>query len=184
MASAGFNLPTSAVNNASAGTSAWTNPTFALTANGQGAQSDTRVGRISNYLQLTGFGFAIPANATIDGVIARIRRAQTLGGVSQTNDYAIQLIVAGSISGNNKATGTNWPLSSAYADADYGGASDKWGLALTPAIVNASNFGLSIMAQGGASTIGQALVDVAWLQVFYSEPTAAIKMHSYRQRRV
>lgn len=176
-----------AASNVSPGTRAWVNPGNALAADTAVATS-TATGKnvqTSQVLMLTNFGFNIPAGATIDGVFAQIRRRSQVSA-SAITDNTIQLVVGGSRSGSNKAIAGAWPLT--FNDVGYGGAADLWGLSLTPAIVNASNFGFSIQATVNQSTVatnGVAQVDVAWLDIYYTEPpSTAIKMHSYRQRRI
>jgi hypothetical protein len=59
------------------------------------------------------------------------------------NITTVKLVKAGSIVGNNKASGS---LSTSDTDTytTFGGSSDLWGITLTPSDVNASNFGVVI----------------------------------------
>lgn len=188
MANTGMTLPAGAANNADAGNTAWSNPTNALTDNGARASLFLKSGNTTQYLHLTSFGFALPAGATVDGVIARVQRSNGATTTQHCTDHTIQLIVGGSRSGDNKAAPGNWPINSADANADYGGVSDSWGLSLGAADVNASSFGLAVRASGVGSPISQPQVDVVWLDVYYTEAPAGggppVKMHSYRQRRI
>lgn len=61
------------------------------------------------------------------------------------SDYSVKLLKGGAVSGDNKSTGTALP--STEATIDYGTTSDLWGVALTPADVNDSTFGVSYAAQ-------------------------------------
>ena len=169
-------------NNADAGNVAWSNPGNITAADGNVASSAVKSGTTTQYLHATNFGFSIPANATIEGVFARVLKMVTNVGTVQGADHTVQLIVGGVRSGSNNAQGGNWPKGT-LTNTDYGGAADKWGLALTPANINASNFGLAVRGQ---NTSGNPVyqVDAIWLQIYYSEPKASIMMHSYRQRRI
>lgn len=79
-------------------------------------------------------------------------------------DLDVTLLKAGVATGDNKATATTWPT--VAGTASYGGAADGWNASLTPADVNAVNFGvqLSASANGGATT---ANVDFIQITVTY-----------------
>jgi hypothetical protein len=82
----------------------------------------------------------------------------------------VQLIKGGAISGNNKAdTVTTYGTSD--ATITYGGDGDLWGLSLTAADVNASNFGVNFRCQHVALAVTKnAQVDQIRVQVFYTLP--------------
>lgn len=65
------------------------------------------------------------------------------------NFNSIKLFKAGAVTGNDKSPGTN--VTSIATPQQWGSASDLWGATLTPADVNATNFGvgLSIVGNGG-----------------------------------
>lgn len=65
-------------------------------------------------------------------------------------DDQIRLVVGGTISGDNKATSADWGGMTPNSPT-YGGASDLWGLSLSPADVNDSDFGMVVAARGTAS---------------------------------
>lgn len=73
-AQTGPNSPATAVNNASTGTIAWSNPTNILTSNNSRA-SITASGN-SNYLFGTNFGFSIASPAIIDGIAVEIEKRE------------------------------------------------------------------------------------------------------------
>lgn len=129
---------------------AWTAPGNAKVFDGQvatvsvegGSSSPgpgTASGTPSDYLQTTDFGFNVPGSATITGVIAEVYRYD--GGANQNDDKEVNLIVNGVIVGANKAAYGSPGVFGAWLV--YGGASDLWGMALTPADINANDFGLS-----------------------------------------
>jgi hypothetical protein len=121
-------------------------------------------------LELLGFGFNIPLNATINGIIVSIARKPG-GNLSQSevDDSIIQLVKNGSPSGTNKSTGAKWT----NATVLFGSASDLWGLAFTPADINSGNFGVEVAATllNDNSTHNEfcsANIDYISIQVYYT----------------
>jgi hypothetical protein len=100
----------------------------------------------SDYINVTNLGLSVPSANTICGVAVTINR-QTFAllalGASTVSDNSIKLIKAGAMVGTeHAATGVAWPTS--LGATTYGNSSDLWGTTLTPADVNASNFGVAI----------------------------------------
>jgi len=91
-----------------------------------GAQDDARAvsdvfpSQDSQALQTTGYGFGIPAQATITGIAVRVLRATS--GTVTNRDLSVKLMKAGSAVASNKAdTGKIWPLvSSGFGWKEYG----------------------------------------------------------------
>lgn len=137
------------------GPNAWSNPSNALTDNGSSASwGATGGGAQSNEIQLTNFGFALPSNAVIDGVSVTVDRTQFSAYSTQFRLY------------NTTLTGTNKDLL-ATLNPTFGGYGDLWGLALTPAIINGSDFGVKISAadiSGGDATLS---IDYVSITVFW-----------------
>lgn len=96
----------------------------------------------SYYADLTNFGFAIPAGATINGVIAGVRAKEETGPAMDGQVSALQLIIAGVKTGTIKSVNT--ALTTTFSTVNNGGISDVWACVLTPAVVNATNFGVSV----------------------------------------
>ena len=125
----------------------------------------------SNYLEGTNYGFAIPDNATISGIVVTIGRSGTTGSGNDIRDVVVSLIKGGAIIGNNKAvTGTDWPTS--ITAATYGATSDLWGVTWTPAEINASDFGVALAVNSANSKT--ASVDYMQIAVTYTLPTDPI----------
>jgi hypothetical protein len=123
----------------------------------------------TDYLKATGFGFAIPASATICGISVSIKKRATsiLSLLYSVSDEAVRLVIGGTIMGNNKASASPWPGTAAFSS--YGGTADTWGSTLTPAQVNSSNFGVAISADctGVLTAISTAEIDYITMQVSY-----------------
>lgn len=163
-----------AANVTGVGTVAWTNA-------GNVAADDNVYATIainnatSNYLQATNYGFSIPPEATINGIAVTIGRFQnaTASG-NDVRDNVVQLIKGGTIVGSNKAaTGTEWPTSEGIAS--YGNSSDLWGTTVTPADINASNFGVALAVyttNSRTASVDYIQISVTYTGTYLSQFTA------------
>lgn len=127
----------------------------------------------TEYLQATDFGFSIPSAAIICGIVVEAEKSATgigtvLGiGLSYVSDYSVRLIRNGTVVGNNKASAAHWTDSDSYHI--YGSNADIWGVAWTPADINASNFGIAFSANiaGLAMLIPNVRIDHIRITVHY-----------------
>ena len=120
----------------------------------------------------TGFGFAIPAGATIDGIKVDVERKKSTSAAGTTcNDNLIRLTKDGSIGVGTAGNSNAWPTTEAYQT--FGGPTDKWGQTWTVAEINASTFGFMFSASLiGSSTTGvTASVDHVRITIYYTEAT-------------
>lgn len=121
---------------------------------------------ISFRLKAQGFGFAIPAGATIDGILVDVAQRRFAGAAV---DNRVQLLdEAGALVGDNKATATAWP--GVETNVQYGGSADTWNWAtVTPAKINDPDFGVvvSVKATAANTDIG---VDYIRVTVYYTVP--------------
>lgn len=133
------------------------------------AEGNTATGSGVAYTQrldLTGFGFSIPAGATIDGIAATIKGASS-NSARPVRDLQVRLLIAGTPSGTNLADGRTW---STVATESYGGATTLWGLTPSEAQVNASNFGIALQFDSNdASTLRDMDLNHVTLTVYYTE---------------
>jgi hypothetical protein len=122
----------------------------------------------TDYLVVRGFGFGVPANATLKGLTAKVVRRSTS---NQMRDREISLLLDQTPVGENRADpqGSNaW--STTLTTVTYGGDSDLWGFTLTPEMVNAATFGVGFRAKyPNASGSDDAEVDAIMLSVSYCE---------------
>ena len=151
------------------GTLAWTNPGYITTVGSPYVTAIYSSGNspiVSNYLEGTNYGFSIPSSATITGIEVSINRTSN----REVYDQVVSLILNGNIVGDNKAAlSIPWPTT--MENATYGTSSDMWLLSastLTPAMVNASNFGVAMVAQKPNGTTRIASVDYILVTVSYS----------------
>ncbi|HEX6502426.1 MAG TPA: RHS repeat-associated core domain-containing protein [Terriglobales bacterium] len=160
-------------------------PQFAIYTPGLTMQQG---GDYSTDLQAKGFGFNIPLNASITGVKVEIDRQNQTSLVAAANivDNDVTLLRAGTPVGNNYAAGS-WPKD-LEAIQTYGGSTDMWGVALTPADVNNPNFGVQVSARtpttctntqnGNCGNTGAPEVDQIRMTVYYAIPTASATVTS------
>ncbi len=165
---------------------AWANPSLGLGASSGTSYAsctwDPVNGGISQSLQYSNLGFAIPTGATITGikVIASVYGQTDNATIIDT----INLYKAGTIlpsaslhtSGANYAhRWTGWSLRS------WGGAGDLWGTTWTPADINNAGFGCAIGCGPAGPTFSGAMaaVDYAQMVVYYSIETNYLKTTGY-----
>lgn len=176
--------PGAGTNSTALGTAAWTSTNNILTSDDLRASTgNIASGAITNALAATSYGFAIPADATINGIELAPERHQSV--TQQMRDHTVQLLKAGALAGNNKAaTTTDWPT--AEASVVYGGPSDLWGTTWTPADVNHANFGAVVAATNPSATASQPRVDHMPITVYYTETGSTLvrKARALRPNRV
>lgn len=176
MATAGPNFPSAATNLSNAGTSesaeAWVNPTNVFSDNATEAAITAATydsPDISQLLVCSGFGFSIPAGATINGITVEIDRRSIIA--SSGVDNRVQLAKGTTFAdlvGSNKATATVWPSSSAVAT--YGSAADLWGTTWSDSDINSSTFAVMVSTK---ANIANADVGIDYVRVTVDYTAAA-----------
>jgi hypothetical protein len=148
---------------------AWTNPGNITLSDGSYATAALNRanpnGRSTQYLVASNFGFTIPVGSTINGILVEVERAAA-SSVGNPSDQQVQLATnptsSLSLVGNNKASGTVWPTTEAYAS--YGGSADLWGWTPGVSDINSSGFCVYISA-GVANGKGTNTVKVDYVRV-------------------
>ena len=135
--------------NSSGGTYDFSIPTNSQVSDNSRATASSLVGIFSAdtyYLKVTGFNFSIPSYASICGITVEVEnRAMGLLLTAAIRDNEVRLIKNGVIrTDTNAAKGGDWGSADGYRS--YGGTNNLWGTTLTPADVNASNFGVAFSA--------------------------------------
>lgn len=146
--------PSACANVTGIGTQAWSNAGNAVSSNNNDATASVNDNQTTNYLRCVGYGFSIPAGATINGIIVSVERAAS--NTSAVRDAAMRLVKAGVIQATDRSTTTFYPTSDTYED--HGGSTDLWGTTWTPADINNANFGAAFasvkpVTSGGARTV-------------------------------
>ncbi len=142
----GPNSGSAFTNDATVGTIDWTNTGNVAVRDNTNAAAALTIGQTSHYLMATGFGFAIPAQVIIVGVVVEILRNGTINEVLVDN--SVRLVVGGVVVGDERSTAADVTLQwstifNRYRR--YGASVDIWGLPwLTPAQVNDPGFGIAV----------------------------------------
>jgi len=166
MPSQGPNNPGALADDATEGAVAWSNPTNAATSNDVRATAGLTVGQSTHWLKAQNFGFSLPSNVTITGLMVEVERvASVTPGIL---DSKLQLLDdTGTPVGSNKFHGgVSWPTSDAY-DV-YGAEGDLWTVALTPAMINDPDFGVIMAVQNSIAGSVTAGIDHIRMTAFYS----------------
>jgi hypothetical protein len=157
------------------GTTVWSNPT-----NAQGDTTNTAAtvnigvnGGTSQRLRLSNFGFNVPTDGTILGVLVSIERRAANTARHYWNN--IQLLNSGVEEGDNKSDGT--VINAVKSFTNFGGNADLWGLSLTPTIVNNNGFGVSIKINRSGTATTTSIFR-ANITVYYQLPGAIIKAYN------
>jgi hypothetical protein len=109
-------------------------------------------------LQLTSFGFNIPATATITGIKVSLDRSASVSNcLNDATNFGgqpagMQLMSAGSPVGAGRFGGSIWPAT--LVTQTYGSPSDLWGTTWTPALINSSQFGFQLIVQNNSGSTG------------------------------
>lgn len=145
----------------------WADIANVASADGQMAEASLAVGEISKYLNVSNFGFNIPLNATIKGILLEIEKHEISTVIV---DEEIKLRKAGVRVGDNKAdTVTEWPsMPDQYIS--HGGSSDLWGTTWTAAQINDSGFGVSVAVENDGGDPGAGHIDHIKITVYYNPP--------------
>lgn len=154
----------------------WTNPANAAIDDATEAQITAATydnGDISYLLLPFSFGFAIPAGATIDGIVVEIDRRCFAGSAVDNRVQLAKGTAFANLVGTNKASATAWPTTSTIAT--YGSPTDLWGATWTPAEVNDNAIStafavfLSVKATANNTDVG---VDFIRATVYYTEASS------------
>lgn len=160
--------PGSCVNTTGIGSEAWSpSPTTNVNSSNNSYATATVRGT-TNYLKCTGYGFNIPATATILGVVVNVERKSSSS--SRTYDAAMRLVKAGVIGSVDRSKTTTYTTQDVVEA--HGTSTDLWGVAWTPADINLSTFGAAFAAR--TTRTRTVSVDHMPISVTYSEAQAAL----------
>ena len=164
--------------------SEWNNTSYAETPDNQSATTSLAATGFcfqstcsySRALMANEFGFNIPSTAIISGIKVRIIRSADQSDA--VRDSTVRLMINSIPVGANKKKGISWPTIA--AQKTYGGAEDLWDYSWTPALINASSFGVWLKCYHYSNTtVAMGAVDVVRVIVYYTN-----MMKSYSQQAV
>jgi hypothetical protein len=138
-------------------------------------------GDYTDYMFITGFGFAIPNFATIDGITVNIERSDVNG---HCKDNILRLLKTGALAGSNYALNPAWPGTDAVQT--YGSASDLWGTTWNYIEVNQSTFGVAFSwnRTGGGGGNSFASIDLITITVDYTLSPMPIKLLEFNAQQL
>ncbi len=150
----------------------WSNTNRAQAQDSSYATASVNDGESTDPLQCTGYGFAIPAGAVINGITVTLWRLASNN--SCCTDLQMQLVKAGTIQATDRSTATFYPTANT-AEA-HGSATDLWGTTWTAADINNANFGVVYAGQKTVTAGGNRTISIDYIQVTidYIIPTAAV----------
>ena len=149
-------------NDGTVGTIAISNPSSAQLSDNSYCTSVLLLGQITNYLKATTFGFTIPLDATVNGIVVEVEKSTTLS--TSITDNSVKIVKGGSITGTELASASQWATADAYAT--YGTATELWGTTWTPTDINSGNFGIVI--SGVAAVAATAQIDHVRISIYYT----------------
>lgn len=173
MADTGWLNCSSAANDGSAGTQAWSYATRVYADDANYAEAGSvfdPAGPVSTQLlACKGFGAAVPSGATINGVEFRVKHYGT--GAERVKWGLAKIIKAdGTYGSTDKGPDTTVPASAAYESV--GGAADVWGESLTAAWVNDADFGVVLQYDHTAASAFYAYVGHVQAKITYTAAAA------------
>jgi MSHA biogenesis protein MshQ len=144
------NSPTVCTDDSSIGTKTWSTLTGPVTSDNAYATATVTDGQTTHYLKCTGYGFAIPSNAVIEGITVGVER---FANNTNLQDAAVRIVKGGGIGTTDRSNAGLYPTADPNTYDDHGGVNDLWGETWTPADINSANFGVAI-ASRKSSTAG------------------------------
>lgn len=177
MATKGPNAPGTAVDDATVGTVAWSNPTNAKVLDSVYAKTSKSMGTgtaDSHFLLVSNFGFAVPLGVTIVGIVVNV--VYTTNNTGFNKDATVKLVKGGVIGGTDKST----DAIIAPGTLVYGGTTDLWGQTWTPADINDSTFGFAFSTTINPVTFNmEDDVDIITITVYHTEVTMVMAQGAY-----
>jgi MSHA biogenesis protein MshQ len=158
------------------GNQVWSNTNRAQLQDSSYVTATVNDGQVTDPLQCTGYGFAIPAGAAINGITVTVWRYAS--ATSCCTDAQMQLVKAGTIQATDRSTTTYYPTSNT-AEA-HGSATDLWGTTWTVADINNTNFGAVFAAQKPVTSGGNRTVSVDYIQITidYTPPPSVLSINT------
>lgn len=148
---------------------AWVNPSR-ITADDGSLATQTTSSAATDYLVASNFGFSVPSNATITGVIVKVKYSESTAG---NDDFTLQLQdAAGALFGSSQ-TYTETTSTPSAVTVTLGSSADLWSATITPTIINDADFGVRFWSTSGSGTFS---VDAIWVSVWFNVPASGLLM--------
>ena len=151
--------------NSDTGGPAWSTP-WNVKADDSNYASVTPGSGYSDTILTYYYDFSLPADAVVDGIEVAIHKAR-LGG-SGVYDLSVRLrTTATGFTGDDNFSGSDWDSA---GEVTHGGSTDKWGVAPTKSMVEATGFGCGISCYSNVAG-EEARVEYIKMRVYYHVPT-------------
>lgn len=154
----------------------WTSPGDALTYGGYAANAGFTAPGSSDWLILTGYGFAVPPDCEVTDVAVHARASN---GTGDPAVLRVKLQSTGIGVGTEKDSGQ---LPYVWADAVFAGGPSYWGIPLTAAVVNDPSFGVRVRAVTEADGM-DVKIDTVTVAVTYDDGYVVTGSFSLHVRR-
>ena len=138
----------------------------------------TYASKYSYYLKIQDFGFNVPSTATISGAAVSIRRYAAYGSASipaYGRDTYLKLVGADGTPQGTSHADTSTLYGTTAETVVYGGATDTWGLTLTPDIVNDADFGVALSCYICSYSSGNTIfLECIKMALYYDDGDATV----------
>ena len=134
----------------------------------------------SNAARCSGYGFGLPPNAIIDGIVLSVRKKADSGKL--VRDDRVNLYKVDGTSTTTKADQSNYWNDSVLTNYDYGSSTDTWGFTWTYQEINAITFGPGFSGEkdAGGST-GYDLDSLGITVYFHRIPKNEVRKATLRK---
>lgn len=169
------------VDSVSGGGNVWTHPEYVLTNTppNYAAYSISGTSGTSQFINVTGFGFSVPANATITGIQVSITYGPPIVNFqTQPGTLSATLLKVGTPYAQTKTFPSATPSGGSFNTTAWSNTMDLWGGNWTPGDINNSAFGVQFQAQYTPRPPG-TLIALAYnltVKVFYTSSSSAISV--------
>ena len=133
---------------------------------------------ISHYLKASNFGFNIPWESTINGILVEITKNED---ASSMYDNAVRIVKGGVIGATDKASLDEYQTYPSENYVSHGGASDLWGESWAVSDINDSSFGFVLSSKNlNAVDTGTVRVNYIRITVYYETVMKTISKASIK----
>lgn len=170
--------PSTVVDDANVGSVSWNNPSNAAACDDVYSQSNSINNTNStHYLKSTGYGFDLPATATIDGIVITVSLLGSVNNMFPTQ--SMRLVLNNVIqTGTTRTNGSS--VNQAEATYTFGSSSDLWGQTLTVSDIENANFGAAyFITHGGGATNRTYSVDCFQITIYYTDQSGPANLKTW-----
>jgi hypothetical protein len=145
----------------------WENVSNIFQADGRYATVTLGVGQVSDTLEIGNFHLNVPEDAVVEGITVAIGKGASGIGIV---DNTVKLVSNGVVCGEEHASNEEWSTDPAISM--YGSDGDKWGLNLTPGMVNSYSFGVALCVSNSlyGISMNKANIDYITITINYKKP--------------